>query len=121
MSHSVRLSGIHKSFGSVKALDDVSLNVRSGSIHAIVGENGAGKTTLMRVLYGAVPPESGTIEVDGSERDWQSTSEAISHGVGMVSQHYSIVPELTCLQNILLGSDMPAWIPVAASRARAEQ
>ncbi|HEY3780196.1 MAG TPA: ABC transporter ATP-binding protein [Fimbriimonadaceae bacterium] len=115
----LEMLGISKSFGAVKALDDVSLSVEKGSIHALVGENGAGKTTLMRILYGATAMDSGTINLNGQSAHISSSAQAISHGIGMVSQHYSIIPELTNLQNLMLGAE-PGWTisnKKAASRA----
>jgi len=115
----VKLAGITQSFGKVRALDSVCFTATSGAIHAIVGENGAGKTTLMRVLYGAQKPESGSIEIAGRVVHFRNSKDAISSGIGMVSQHYSIIPELTCLQNLMLGAE-PGWFvnpSVAEKRA----
>lgn len=115
----VEMRGISKRFGSVQALENVDLRVARGETHALVGENGAGKTTLMRILYGALRPDSGEIEVQGKAVRFHSASEAIAAGIGMVSQHYSIIPELTCLQNLMLGAE-PSWVldnRAAAQRA----
>lgn len=109
MSIAVRMRGIGKSFGAVRALDDVDLDVESGTIHALVGENGAGKTTLMRILYGAIPASEGISEVGGRPVKFRNSAEAIRAGIGMVSQHYSIIPDLTCLENLMLGSE-PGWL-----------
>ena len=114
------LRRITKRFGSVTALDDISLSVERGSIHAVVGENGAGKTTLMRVLYGALAPDSGTIELDGQEVRIPNSAVAIANGVGMVSQHYAIIPELTNLQNLVLGAEPSPWINRARLTERAQ-
>ncbi len=105
MSFAVRLLGITKRFGTVTALDRVDLEVEQGAIHALVGENGAGKTTLMRVLYGAIAADEGSMEVEGNTVRFGTSREAIEAGVGMVSQHYGIIPELTCLQNLILGAE----------------
>ena len=101
----VELKGVSKRYGSVQALDDVSMQVTSGGIHALVGENGAGKTTLMRALYGAMRPDAGALFLEGQEVRFPRSSDAIAAGVGMVSQHYSIISELTCLQNLMLGAE----------------
>jgi simple sugar transport system ATP-binding protein len=101
----VELNGISKAFGAVQALDDVSLRVAAGTIHALVGENGAGKTTLMRVLYGAIQPDRGSIVVEGRDCTFASSADANRHGIGMVSQHYGVIPALTCLQNLVLGAE----------------
>ncbi|GMV36793.1 MAG: ABC transporter [Fimbriimonadales bacterium] len=105
MSLAVRMSGITKRFGRLVACDKVDLEVTRGATHAIVGENGAGKTTLMRVLYGLYQPDEGSIEVLGVPVRFGSPSEAIRAGIGMVSQHYSIIGELTCLDNLMLGAE----------------
>jgi ABC-type uncharacterized transport system ATPase subunit len=120
LSLAVELTNISKRFGPVTALDSVSLHVQSGQIHAVVGENGAGKTTLMKALYGVQPPDSGEIKVDGVVRSFRSSSEAIAFGVGMVSQHYGIIPELTCLQNLILGAEGSAVISIDAAAQRAD-
>lgn len=120
MSFAVELTNVSKAFGAVKALDSVSLQVRSGSMHALVGENGAGKTTLMRILYGALVGDSGTLSIDGRESKFASVREANEAGIGMVSQHYAIIPELTCLQNLMLGAEGSAVLSLSKARARAQ-
>ncbi len=99
----VRLEGISKEFGPFKALDDVSLRLRFGEIHALVGENGAGKSTLMNVLYGILQPTSGRILFDGQDvtPHW-TTRKAITHQVGMVHQHFSLVMEHSVLDNVIM-------------------
>jgi len=99
----LELSHISKRFGSVVALDDASLSVHRQSIHALVGENGAGKTTLMRVAFGLLTPDSGTIAVDGSTRVFTSPADAIAAGIGMVHQQFSLVTQMTVAENIALG------------------
>jgi len=113
------MSGITKQFGLVQALDSVDLQVQSGTIHALVGENGAGKTTLMRALYGALVPDRGQIKIEGSSVVLNSSAQAIRLGIGMVSQHYGIIPDLTCLENLILGAEGGPWLnrPEAARRA----
>ncbi|MEP0765367.1 MAG: ABC transporter ATP-binding protein [Fimbriimonadia bacterium] len=106
MSPAVRMSGVTKRFGRLVACDRVDLEVARGATHAIVGENGAGKTTLMRVLYGLYRPDAGNIEIAGKPVRFGSPSEAIRAGIGMVSQHYSIIGELTCLDNLMLGAEL---------------
>jgi len=112
--------GITKRFGAVTALDRVDLEVSGGVIHAVVGENGAGKTTLMRVLYGALQADAGSLEVDGRPVKFMTSREAIQAGIGMVSQHYGIIPALTCLQNLILGAEGGAILKRAAAAERAE-
>ena len=99
------MRGIHKSFGPVRANRGASLEVARGEIHALVGENGAGKSTLMRVLSGMYPPDAGTIEVEGRNVTGWQTAEAILAGVGMVHQHFMLVPTLTVAENVVLGRE----------------
>ena len=99
----VRLAGICKAFGPIKALNDVSLSLRRGEIHALLGENGAGKSTLMNVLFGMLSIDAGSILIDGVDvsRGW-STRRAIAAGIGMVHQHFSLVGDYTVLENVVL-------------------
>ena len=99
----VRMRGITKRFGSLVANDGVDLELRSGSVHALLGENGAGKTTLMNVLSGVTTPDSGTIEVDGVPVELRSPKMAIKHGIGMVHQHFKLIDGLTVSENIHAG------------------
>ncbi len=101
----VDMSNISKLFNGVAAVEEVSMRVAKGTIHAIVGENGAGKTTLMRMLYGAIRPDRGEITVHGKRQSFRNSAEAIAAGIGMVSQHYSIIGELSCLDNLILGAE----------------
>ncbi|MFQ3587300.1 MAG: ABC transporter ATP-binding protein [Fimbriimonadaceae bacterium] len=116
----VRMSGIVKRFGSFAAVDGVDLAVRAQTIHAVVGENGAGKTTLMRVLYGALRPDAGSVEVDGKRVAFRNAAEGVRAGIGMVSQHYSILPELTCLENLMLGAEPGLWVDPKKAVPRAQ-
>ena len=102
----IRLSDIHKSFGAVQANRGASLEVKRGEIHALVGENGAGKSTLMRVLSGMYRPDAGYMEVDGRDVTGWSTADAIAAGVGMVHQHFMLVPTLTVAENMMLGREL---------------
>ena len=101
----VRLRGIGKRFPGVIANDDVNIDVRRGTIHAIVGENGAGKSTLMKILYGVQAPDSGTIEIEGKQVTMHSPADAIKAGVGMVFQHFMLADNLTVLENVVLGAE----------------
>ncbi|MBS1724387.1 MAG: ABC transporter ATP-binding protein [Armatimonadetes bacterium] len=111
------MHGVSQTFGSVRALQEVDFVASSRAIHALVGENGAGKTTLMRILYGGLQPDSAEITIDGSPVHFRTSAEAIRAGIGMVSQHYSIISELTCLENLMLGAE-PSW---ALNKAAAER
>lgn len=94
---------ISKSFGALKANDDVSITIDRGTIHAILGENGAGKSTLMNMLYGLLQPDSGRIMLDGTEVSIDSPRTALNYGIGMVHQHFMLVGPLTVTENIILG------------------
>ena len=102
----IRATGVAKAFGAVQANRDASLDVAPGEIHAVVGENGAGKSTLMRMLAGMFPPDAGRVEVNGRDVTGWSTREAIEAGVGMVHQHFMLVPTLTVAENLVLGREL---------------
>ncbi|WP_150461586.1 sugar ABC transporter ATP-binding protein [Nesterenkonia ebinurensis] len=97
------MKGITKTFPGVKALADVDLEVRTGEVHAIVGENGAGKSTLMKILAGVHPPDEGSVTIEGEQMWFNSPLEARRQGVGMVYQEINLVPDLTVAENISLG------------------
>jgi ABC-type uncharacterized transport system ATPase subunit len=97
------LRGIHKRFGETIALDGAHCVVAPGTVHALLGENGAGKSTLMRVAFGLVPADAGRVERDGSALAGHSTRDAIAAGVGMVHQHFELVPAFTVAENAALG------------------
>ncbi|MEF8851720.1 MAG: ABC transporter ATP-binding protein [Haloarculaceae archaeon] len=99
----LELSGVRKTFPGVVANDDVDLCVRRGEIHGLLGENGAGKSTLMNVLYGLYDRDAGSITLDGEPFDPDSPAEAIDSGVGMVHQHFMLIPRLTVAENVVLG------------------
>ncbi|MCB0173989.1 MAG: ATP-binding cassette domain-containing protein, partial [Anaerolineae bacterium] len=94
---------IYKRFGSLVASDHVNFMLCQGEIHALLGENGAGKTTLMRILYGLYHADSGEIVVNGQAAEIKSPKDAIAVGIGMVTQHFALVPPLTVTENIILG------------------
>lgn len=97
------LNGITKRFGSLTALDDVTFAVTAGRVHALLGENGAGKTTLMRIAFGMLRPDSGSVAVDGHDTAFASPAEAIASGIGMVHQQFSLVPAMSVAENVALG------------------
>lgn len=103
--YAIRMQGIDKIFGAVRANRDASLEVRHGEIHALVGENGAGKSTLMKILGGLQKPDSGTMEVNGVNVTGWSTADAIAGGIGLVHQHFMLVHTLTVAENIVLGME----------------
>ncbi len=102
---SLELRGITKSFGALVANDSIDLSVADGEILAILGENGAGKSTLMNVVYGLLQPDSGTISVNGKEITIHSPLDALEAGIGMVHQHFMLIPVFTVVENIILGNE----------------
>jgi simple sugar transport system ATP-binding protein len=101
----IRMAGIEKAFGDCAALRGASLEVMPGEIHALVGENGAGKSTLMRVLGGLIKPDAGRVEVNGRDVTGWSTNDAIAAGIGIVHQHFMLVPTLSVAENLVLGCE----------------
>jgi len=116
----IRLTDIDKAFGPVQANRGASLEVARGEIHALVGENGAGKSTLMRVLSGMYAPDSGRMEVDGRDVTGWSTADAIDAGVGMVHQHFMLVPTLTVAENVMLGRELTKGLQLDTNLAEHE-
>jgi general nucleoside transport system ATP-binding protein len=100
---SLRCSGLSKRYAGVHALDGADFTLRPGTVHALLGENGAGKTTLMRVAFGLVQPDSGALERDGQPFHPRSPLDALASGLGMVFQHFSLVPAMTVAENVVLG------------------
>ena len=100
---SIEGHGIVKRFPGVLANDHVDFEVRAGEVHALLGENGAGKTTLMRILYGLHQPDEGEIRINGEPVTIQSPADSIAHGIGMVHQHFMLVPTLSVAANVALG------------------
>ncbi|MGH2888662.1 MAG: sugar ABC transporter ATP-binding protein [Solirubrobacteraceae bacterium] len=116
----VALAGISKSFGGVAALSEISLEVRRGEVHALVGENGAGKSTLGRIIAGALVPDAGELRVDGEHVAFRSPREALQHGIAAIAQEVMIVPGLTVAENVFLGAEPRAagWVRRDALRRR---
>ena len=102
-SEILSLTSVSKRFGPTVALENASFVVRSGTVHALLGENGAGKTTLMRIAFGLLTPDAGIIRVRGHRCRWRSPRDAIAMGIGMVHQHFTLVPAMTVAENIALG------------------
>ena len=119
---SIILKDICKRFGAVKANQNVSLQVERGKIHGIIGENGAGKSTLVSILYGFYQADSGTMMVGGKDVSIRSSSDAIACGIGMVHQHFMLVPNFTALENVILGyeTDQTLAPSLAAGRKKLE-
>src|SRR5439155_16827398 len=99
----LELRGITKAFPGVVANDHIDLDLRRGEVHALLGENGAGKTTLMNILYGLSKPDEGEILVNGDRVSFSSPKDAIARGIGMVHQHFILIPVMTVAENIVLG------------------
>ena len=107
---SLELNAITKSFGALIANDGINLAVNDGEIHAILGENGAGKSTLMNIVYGLLQPDSGEIKVDGKVVTINEPSDALAVGIGMVHQHFMLIPVFTVLENIVLGHENTSMV-----------
>ncbi len=99
------MRGIVKAFPGVLANDHVDLDLRRGEVHALLGENGAGKSTLMNILYGLYKPDAGEIRVNGKPVSFSSAKDAIAAGIGMVHQHFMLIPVMTVAENIVLGTE----------------
>ena len=118
MAARLSIRNLSKSFGPVQANDDVSLDVTAGELHCLLGENGAGKSTLSACLYGLYRPDSGRILIDGLERHFRSPADAIAAGIGMVHQHFVLVPTFTVLENIVVGTSAGIALKLAEARRR---
>ncbi len=117
----VELIGITKRFPGVVANDDVSLAVRHGEVHCLLGENGAGKSTLMSILSGMLSPDAGRIRIDGREVRIDAPQRALELGIGMVYQHSMLIPALTVLENLMLGESRGLRLPIEEARRRFEE
>jgi len=116
----IELKGISKAFGPVQANKDISLSVKRGAIHGIIGENGAGKSTLMSILYGFYKADAGEIFIGGHKTEIPDSQAAINAGIGMVFQHFKLVQNFTVLENVVLGAEDGALLGPSLSKARKE-
>src|SRR3954454_5938537 len=116
----LELRGITKRFPGVLANDHVDIDLRRGEVHALLGENGAGKSTLMNILYGLYRPDEGEIRLKGERVDIDSPHDAIRLGIGMVHQHFMLIPVMTVAENIVLAAE-PKKGGVLLDTAAAEQ
>jgi ribose transport system ATP-binding protein len=117
----VRMTGISKSFSGVRVLDGVDFEVRRGEVHALAGGNGAGKSTLMKILRGVYQPDDGTIEVEGDSVRLTSSQDAMSRGIAMIFQEFSVVPTLTVAQNVFLTRERRGALGLLDDRASASR
>lgn len=119
----VELQGISKQFGGVQALDGISLEIPSGSVHALVGENGAGKSTLGKIITGSIQPDAGQLLVDGEPVSFRSPREALGHGIAAIAQELLVVSRLSVAENVFLGAEprRAGWVNRAELRRRYEQ
>ena len=101
----LKASKINKSFGNFVANKDIDISIAKGEIHALLGENGAGKSTLVKIFYGVLKPDTGTIAINDNEVSISSPNSARKNGIGMVFQHFSLFPALTVAENILIALD----------------
>ena len=120
----LELSGITKKFGALVANDSVNLTVEPGQIHCLLGENGAGKSTLMNVLYGLYQADAGDILLDGKAVKFSGPGDAMAAGIGMVHQHFMLIPVFTVAENVVLGHEpvkAGGWLDLAAARAKVKE
>ena len=103
----VAMLGIVKRFPGVVANDGINLVVERGEIHALLGENGAGKSTLMNILFGLYQPDAGEVRIDGAPVRFSGPREAVEAGLGMVHQHFMLIPRFTVTENVILGAEGP--------------
>ena len=105
MEYAIELKELTKRFNQFTANDKISFSVKKGEIHALAGENGAGKTTLMNMIYGLYTPTSGELWINGELVKFTSSRDSIAKGIGMVHQHFMLVPGLTVAENIIAGQE----------------
>lgn len=120
MENILEMRNIVKDFPGLRANDHIDFSLHKGEIHALLGENGAGKSTLMNVLCGLYIPEEGEIYLAGEKVSFSSPKQAISHGIGMVHQHFMLIPAMTVAENIILGipSDQEPWLQLNAAKEK---
>ena len=106
MEDYIYMENIVKRFPGVTACNHISIGFAKGEIHALLGENGAGKSTLMNILYGLLRKDEGSIFIEGKKKEINSTHEAIALGIGMVHQHFMLIPKFTVIENIVLGTKL---------------
>ncbi|MDP8972406.1 MAG: ATP-binding cassette domain-containing protein, partial [Actinomycetota bacterium] len=117
-----RLRNATKRFGGVTAVEEVTFDLRSGEVHALMGENGAGKSTLMKIVHGLYPPDEGALEVDGEVVEFSTPRDAEAAGIAMIPQELDLFPELTIAENLFVGRHRPRtrWGTLDQNAMRAE-
>ena len=120
MTNLLDVEGLSKRFGTVQANQEISLSVKPGEIVALLGENGAGKSTLVKAVIGLVKPDSGVIRIKGQELPYGDTAGAIARGIGMVHQHFQLVPVMSVTENLVLGDEPTKFGFIQMQKARRE-
>ncbi|MFA5853390.1 MAG: ATP-binding cassette domain-containing protein [Spirochaetales bacterium] len=120
MAAIIRMNDIVKRFPGILANDRVSLEVEEGEIHCLLGENGAGKSTLMNILYGLYSHDSGEIYLRGKKVEYSGPRDAIKNGIGMVHQHFMLIPVFTVLENLILGTEPVKGLSIDVARSERE-
>ena len=118
MPPALALRGINKQFGSIQALEEVDFTLEPGQIHALLGENGAGKSTLMKIAFGLIRPDAGSISISGSTPSLHNPTDARRHGIGMVHQHFTSIPAFTVAENVVLAAGWRVGPGEASARVR---
>ena len=116
----MKADGITKHYANVAANVGVSLDLKAGEIHAVLGENGAGKSTLMKIIYGMEAPDGGHVAIDGKSLDLRSPRDAIDAGIGMVHQNFMLVDNLTVFENLIIGTSIGGRVFLARKGGRAQ-
>ena len=117
MEYAIELKDITKRFPGVVANDRVSIAINRGEIHALAGENGAGKSTLMNIIFGLYRPDEGQLFIDGNPVEFQSPRDSIKSKIGMVHQHFMLVPKMTVAENVIVGDETGTWAKVDREEA----
>ena len=104
-NYAIEMRHITKSFPGIKANDDISLDLKYGEIHALLGENGAGKSTLMSILFGLYTPDEGEILINGEINEVKNPNDATKFGIGMVHQHFMLIDKFSLAENMMLGNE----------------
>jgi len=117
---SIQLVGVTKRFGGTRALREVNLTVRAGTVHALIGENGAGKSTIAKIIGGVLAPDTGELRIDGTPVTFRSPRDARAHGIATIAQELTIVPSLSVAANVFLGTEPRTTGIIRSRRLRAQ-